>query len=83
LLAFLQPLSVLTITFYDVIRYIHAMGFTRARIEGLVFGVSGYAAVFAFIAWASGMLRLWPRKLRWTRDARGFEVSKVRDRSAS
>ena len=79
LLTFLQPLSVLTITFYDLLRYMHAMGFTPARIAGLVFGLAGYAAVFAFVIWASELLPLWPK--HWTGvDQRGFEVQNISDR---
>jgi hypothetical protein len=43
---FVQSLSVLTITFYDPLRYVHAMRFTSMRAVGLMFGLAGYATVF-------------------------------------
>ena len=45
-------LCLLTIPFYWLIQYIDAMGVTSQRIWGLLYGLSGYAVVLLFYAWA-------------------------------
>lgn len=57
LIVMVHPLSILTLTVYDLIRYINAMGPTPMRLLGLVLGLGGYAFMFLFLAWALGLLR--------------------------
>lgn len=45
-------LCLLTIPFYWLVQYIDAMGTTVKRIEGIVYGIGGYATVLLFYAWA-------------------------------
>ncbi len=50
-------LSILTLPFYWVIQYIGAEGWTFRRLLGLVYGLTGYAVVLAFLCWA-----VWPSR---------------------
>lgn len=45
-------LSILTLPFWWLIQYIHAMGFTLTRGLGLVYALCGYALVTCFFCWA-------------------------------
>ncbi|MCC6680951.1 MAG: DUF4173 domain-containing protein [Phycisphaeraceae bacterium] len=62
----LLPLFLLTVTFCQLLRYIFMMGFTMARVEGVMFALIAYAVVFAFTAWTSS--DGWPRG--WQRSSR-------------
>jgi hypothetical protein len=44
-------LILLTIPFYWLLQYIHAMGFTPRRVEGLVCGAVSYTAIVGLLAW--------------------------------
>jgi hypothetical protein len=48
-------LSILTMPFYWLIQYIQAMGYTKMRITGLIYGAGGYLTVIAFFIWCA-----WP-----------------------
>ncbi|MBI9016949.1 MAG: hypothetical protein JEZ07_06785 [Phycisphaerae bacterium] len=49
--------SVLTIGYYWLIKYIEALGYTSRRSFGLFFGKCGYITVFGLLVWL-----LWPPK---------------------
>jgi len=57
-LCLLPTLCALTATFYDLLRYIGAMGHTPSRDQGVVFALGVYVVVFVFVA-LSGC-RGWP-----------------------
>ncbi len=46
------PASMLTVTVWDVVKYIGAMGFTMRRVGALLFGLGGYAVLAGFLYWA-------------------------------
>jgi len=48
----LYLLITLTVPFYWLLQYIHAMGFTPRRIEGLVYGVASYVILLGFFSLA-------------------------------
>lgn len=50
-------LSLLTIGYVMLLKYIAAMGFTPKRIYGLAFALCGYIAVMGFLCWT-----IWPDK---------------------
>lgn len=48
----LCPASMLTVTVWDVAKYIGAMGFTMRRVGALLFGLCGYGVLVGFLWWA-------------------------------
>ncbi len=50
-LILIHPLSMLTIAFYFMVRYIDAMGWTINRALGVVFSLAAYAAIFISLIW--------------------------------
>jgi len=49
---YLYLLLILTIPFSWLIQYIHAMGVTERRICGLLYGLTSYILILAFLYWA-------------------------------
>jgi hypothetical protein len=45
-------ICLLTIPFFWLIQYIDAMGTTARRIEGIIYGIGGYASILGFYVWA-------------------------------
>lgn len=48
----LCPLTFLTCAFWWLLQYVGAMGFTPARMQGLIYGFGGYIILLGFLYWA-------------------------------
>jgi len=59
-------LSILTMPFWWLLQYIHAMGFTEMRIYGVVCGLLGYIVILGFLCWA-----VWPPNKKRKPDGTG------------
>lgn len=57
LVILLHPLSILTIFTYDVVRYVHRMGWTEMRLTGLVLAAVAYLVIALLAAWICGAMR--------------------------